>query len=183
MRKIPQSVTEVIHLLFLAINRKLSSTPFEESIVDDDISDDWLSNQIASLSQIDDIGSPPRRVTDNDNERTLSIEGAQAPETATETTETQKIQSQTENSQFIDGDTNMSNFTNRQVEIATSIAGQVQQLSTSNTIDPNISSILQTLALIAANLSAAQIESANFQEIMVASSKERERREIKEIEK
>jgi hypothetical protein len=50
-------------------------------------------------------------------------------------------------------------------------------------MDPNISSILQTLALIAANSSAAQIESAKFQEIMAASSKERERREIKEIEK
>ena len=137
MRKIPQSITKVIHLLFLAINLKLNPTPFEESIVDEDIPDDWLSNLLKSLSQIDDVGFPPKPSTDNDNEQIVSIEETLAPETATEGTNTHEHQTQVESDQATDGETNINNLARSQA-----IAGQVQQLSTSNTIDPNILSIL-----------------------------------------
>ena len=97
VRKIPHSVVEVIHLLFLAINQKLNSTPFEKSMVEEDISDDWLSNHLTSLSQIDNIESPPRCYADNNNEQTSFIDGAPAPEMATETTDTQESQNRIEN--------------------------------------------------------------------------------------
>ena len=181
--ELPPPIEEIIRFLYLCINKKAEEATFTETLVDDDERDEWLDKNLSIFKTTEEeIESFKDSLINIQSQPDDQIVPIADPPTPPDTNEESPVQNPTPTIPPAN-DNPISGLIQQQTEISSTLSKTIQDLATNSSVDPMITSIIQSLALIATNSSVAQIENAKFQQSIAKSTKDAEARAQKEQQK